>query len=244
MSRRGTRVEILENTADRFAVRRTLPPGTGKVAAHRHTNVIEPFEVIEGGATGSVDGKARVLEPGDVLEVPVGLAHVNPHPGAAAPATIVHSVEPRPSFVEMYFASWLGWLEQGVTDAQDEPTLLQIMAVIKSRTVTVAAAAGWLGRPWRCRRAWGADPRARRRVARLPRGGTVRLSSRRGPAAPGAWPKLTARPSGCSSREPPVIGRPRSRSGAAAWRLDAGAVSRTPSGNGTMSAWAIPTPRA
>jgi quercetin dioxygenase-like cupin family protein len=129
-SPRGTRVEVLENTSDRFTVGRTLPPRTGKTAAHRHMNAVERFELLEGEATAAVEGKARALAPGDVLEVPVGSSHVHPH-AVGATATILHTVEPRTKFVEVYFASWLGWLEQGATDAQDEPTLLQIMAVIK-----------------------------------------------------------------------------------------------------------------
>ena len=131
-SPRGTRVEILESAPERFVVRRRLPPGTGKTAAHRHMDGSERFEVIEGEATGSVDRRERHLVAGDVLEVPAGSAHVHPHTAATATATIVHAIEPHSRFVEVYFASWLRWLEQGATDAQDEPTLLQIMSVIRS----------------------------------------------------------------------------------------------------------------
>jgi quercetin dioxygenase-like cupin family protein len=130
-SPRGTRVEILENSPQRFVIRRFLAPGTGKTAPHRHMDGIERFELVEGEATGSVEGSARRLAAGDVLEVPVGSRHVHPHTAPSASATIIHTIEPRRRFVQVYFASWLGWLERGQTDAQDEPTLLQIMAVIK-----------------------------------------------------------------------------------------------------------------
>jgi hypothetical protein len=40
-SPRGTVVEILENTPQRFQLKRTLPPGTGKTPSHRHDNGIE-----------------------------------------------------------------------------------------------------------------------------------------------------------------------------------------------------------
>lgn len=131
-SPRGTRVQILESSPQRFVIRRFLPPGTGKTAAHRHMDGIERFEVVEGQATGSVGGTTRRLVAGDVLEVPVGSSHVHPHTMASERATVVHTIEPRARFVEVYFASWVGWLERGQTDAQDEPTLLQIMAVIKN----------------------------------------------------------------------------------------------------------------
>ena len=40
-SPRGTVVEILENTPERFRLRRELPPATGKGPSHRHTNGVE-----------------------------------------------------------------------------------------------------------------------------------------------------------------------------------------------------------
>jgi quercetin dioxygenase-like cupin family protein len=120
-SPRGTRVEILENGPRRFAIRRFLPPGTGKTAPHRHLDGTERFELVEGESTGSVEGSARRLATGDVLEVPVGSSHVHPHTAPGASATIIHTIEPRPRFVEVYFASWLGWLERRGFRAADVP---------------------------------------------------------------------------------------------------------------------------
>jgi mannose-6-phosphate isomerase-like protein (cupin superfamily) len=130
-SPRGTRVEVLENSPARFEIRRTMPPGTGKGPSHRHLDGAERFAVIEGEAIGSVGRDRRLLTPGAVLDVPIGVSHVHPHTAADATATILHTIEPRPRFAELFFASWLHWLEAGVTNDQDEPTLLQIMAIIK-----------------------------------------------------------------------------------------------------------------
>jgi mannose-6-phosphate isomerase-like protein (cupin superfamily) len=129
-SPRGTVVEILDNRPERFALRRVLPPGTGKGASHRHLDSIERFTVLEGEATGSVDGRERLLRADDVLEVPRGSPHVHPHTAAGVIATIEHVVEPRTRFVLVYFASWLGWLREGRVDRQEEPTLLEIMSII------------------------------------------------------------------------------------------------------------------
>jgi hypothetical protein len=107
-----------------------LPPSTGKGASHRHLDNIERFTVLEGEATGSVDGRERLLRAGDVLEVPRGTPHVHPHTADGVTATIEHVIEPRPRFVLVYFASWLGWLREGRVDPQDEPTLLEIMSII------------------------------------------------------------------------------------------------------------------
>jgi len=130
-SPRGTVVEILENAPERFRLRRELPPGTGKGANHRHLNGVETFRVLEGEATGSAAGQTRLLAAGDLLEVPVGAPHVHPHTAADATAVIEHMIEPRPRFVEVFFASWLAWLGDGKVNAQDEPTLLAVMGVIR-----------------------------------------------------------------------------------------------------------------
>jgi mannose-6-phosphate isomerase-like protein (cupin superfamily) len=130
-SPRGTVIEIVENTPDRFQLRRELPPATGKTPSHRHTNGVETFRVLDGEATATAAGETRLLRVDDVLEVPVGAAHVHPHTATDAIAVIEHTIEPRPRFVEVYFASWLTWLAEGRVDKQDEPTLLAVMAVIR-----------------------------------------------------------------------------------------------------------------
>lgn len=132
-SPRGTRVEILENTPERISFQRTLPPLTGgtKSKAHRHTATMETFELLEGHASALVDGREHQLEPGDVLEIPLGSSHVNPYTTEGHDATLVHTVTPRTRGVEVYFTSWLRWLEQGETDAHEEPTSLQIAAIIQ-----------------------------------------------------------------------------------------------------------------
>jgi hypothetical protein len=132
-SPRGTRVEILENTPERISFRRTFPPLTGgtKRKAHRHTSTCETFEMLAGDASALVDGREHRLQPGDVLEIPLGSSHVNPYTKEQNTATLVHTVTPRTRGVEVYFTSWLHWLEHGEADASDEPTFLQIAAIVK-----------------------------------------------------------------------------------------------------------------
>jgi mannose-6-phosphate isomerase-like protein (cupin superfamily) len=132
-SPRGTRVEILENSPERISFQRTFPPLTGgtKGKAHRHTATFETFEMVAGDASALVDGRERHLKPGDVLEIQLGSSHANPYTKDGDTATLVHSVAPRTRGVEVYFTSWLHWLEQGEADANDEPTTLQIAAIIR-----------------------------------------------------------------------------------------------------------------
>lgn len=132
-SPRGTRVEILENTPERLSFKRTLPPLTGgtKSKSHRHTATSETFELLAGEATAFVEGREHTLNAGDVLEIPLGTTHVNPYTNAGKDATLVQTVAPRSRGVEVYFTSWLNWMQQGEADANDEPTLLQLAAIIK-----------------------------------------------------------------------------------------------------------------
>jgi quercetin dioxygenase-like cupin family protein len=130
-SPRGTVVEVLENTPDRFRLRRELPPATGKGPSHRHTNGVERFQVLDGEATGTAAGETRLLRAGDVLEVPLGAPHVHPHTATDAIAVVEQTIEPRPRFVEVFFGSWLTWLAEGKVDTQDEATLLGVMAVLR-----------------------------------------------------------------------------------------------------------------
>ena len=130
-SPRGTVVEILDNRPERFALRRTLPPSTGRTAPHRHLeDAVERFTLIEGEASGTVAGEKRRLRAGDVMEIPRGASHVHPHTARDMTAVVEHVVEPRVRFVEVYFPTWLAWLADGRVDRQDEPKLAGVMAVL------------------------------------------------------------------------------------------------------------------
>ena len=101
-SPRGTLIEVLENTPERFVLRRVLAPGTGKTPSHRHDNGIERFRALEGAATGMVGGEQRSLQAGDVMEVPVGTAHVHPHTHVGTTATVEHTIEPSFDFTSEF----------------------------------------------------------------------------------------------------------------------------------------------
>jgi hypothetical protein len=62
-SPRGTVMEILENTPDRFRLKRTLPPATGKTPSHRHDNGIERFRVLRAPRPGRSTGPCARCDP-------------------------------------------------------------------------------------------------------------------------------------------------------------------------------------
>ncbi len=128
-----TRVVVRENSPDRISIERTMPQssGGGKQSKHRHTETQESFELLAGAAAATVCDREHKLARGEVLEIPLGVAHVNPHTGGEETATIVQSVMPRTRAVEVYFDSWLYWLGQGKTLDNGEPTTMQLVAITK-----------------------------------------------------------------------------------------------------------------
>lgn len=131
-SPRGTVVEVLENGPERLRIRRKMPPATGRAAPHKHLDGVETFTLLEGEATGAVDGQKRVLRPGDFLRVPVGSSHLHPRTASDATAVVEHTIEPRPRFAEVYFQLWLPCLEAGRVDAQEELGPLGVMWLVEN----------------------------------------------------------------------------------------------------------------
>jgi hypothetical protein len=69
------------------------------------------------------------------MEVPAGSAHVRPHTDSSTIATLEQAIEPRSRFVPVFYASWLTWLTwlaEGRVDEQDEPTLLDAVAILRA----------------------------------------------------------------------------------------------------------------
>ena len=128
-SPRGTILEVVESRPERFVLRRTLPPRTGRTAPHRHLDGVERFRVVEGSATGWVGRTRRRLGAGEVMEVPVGSLHVHPHTGRGETAVVEHEIEPNVPFARVYVPTWMAWLQEGRVDRQDEPTLLGVFAI-------------------------------------------------------------------------------------------------------------------
>jgi quercetin dioxygenase-like cupin family protein len=129
----ATRVVVRENSPERISIERTLPPssGGGRGSKHRHTETQESFELLRGAATATLGDHEIKLVHGEVLVIPLGTEHVNPHTGADETATIVQTVTPGTRAVEVYFDSWLHWLQAGKALGSGEPTTLQLAAITK-----------------------------------------------------------------------------------------------------------------
>src|SRR3954468_17825412 len=68
-------LHVRSSTPEAIEVLAEWTPGSTEPPGHLHPNQDEHFEVLEGELTAIVDGERRVLAPGDVLDIPRGVAH-------------------------------------------------------------------------------------------------------------------------------------------------------------------------
>lgn len=132
----GGTITMLESWRDNDGVRvrieRVMPPNTGEAAAHYHLDFAQSFEVVSGNAKVKVDKEELNLGPGESVEIPIGTVHEDMWNEGPDEATIRLTIEPVPRFVEMYATTWLDSYAQGMTNDQDEMTLLQILVLAQA----------------------------------------------------------------------------------------------------------------
>jgi quercetin dioxygenase-like cupin family protein len=121
-------------------------PGGGVSVAHRHPQLTERFEVLEGELTVKLDGETRVLTAGEQVTIPPGAAH---HYANRSQADCAFRCEvwPAARFEAMVVTLFALGME-GRTNARGAPSPLQ-MAVILDEFGDVMELAGpprWLQR--------------------------------------------------------------------------------------------------
>lgn len=82
------RVSVLRRTPELLEVEATYAPGGKPPLRHRHPSQFERFAVLEGQLAITVDGKTRVLHPGDTATVGRGRAHAMAAAGDAGARVI------------------------------------------------------------------------------------------------------------------------------------------------------------
>jgi len=131
--RSGARATLTESWKDnggaRTVLERVVPPGTGKAAPHYHLDFFQTWEILDGVATISVEGRERTLQAGDTVELPQGTTHADPWNEGSAEMTMRLVIEPVPRFVEVYAETWLEGFEKGKLTDQDELPLLHVLAI-------------------------------------------------------------------------------------------------------------------
>jgi quercetin dioxygenase-like cupin family protein len=68
-------VTVRSSTPETLEVEASYAPGSSTPPAHFHPDQDEHFEVLAGSMTTVVDGRERVLETGDTIDIPAGTVH-------------------------------------------------------------------------------------------------------------------------------------------------------------------------
>lgn len=129
----GDRAVFLGPTGDdprTFRFRFTLPAGGHGAPPHRHSTLIETFEV-ESGRLNFTDGalhNCRELRVGEAVTVPAGRVHAFANP-FDAPVTFISTVTPGATF-ERFIRGMYDVANRGETDARGLPRDLLATALL------------------------------------------------------------------------------------------------------------------
>lgn len=119
---------------------RTLPPGSGRFAAHRHLDYEEQWLVYSGTASYKLGRKRGELGPGEKLILPPGTAHVDPYNASDEPLELLGLISPPNSFTFLYGRTHGDALRTGRVNRQQQLSPLHLMLVLReSRAGTYAA---------------------------------------------------------------------------------------------------------
>ena len=99
-------------------------PGGHPAATHVHPHQEERFRVVHGTVRFEVDGKERILGPGETTSVPPGRAHTWANVGDDE-ACIRVEFEPALR-TEMFFETFFGLAKDGKTNSKGLPNLLSM----------------------------------------------------------------------------------------------------------------------
>lgn len=124
----GETIRVLESTTEVFRMELTIAPFGEVAGAHIHPNQEQIFEVTSGRLACRVDGKERILAPGEVLVLPPGKAHTQGNP-FAEPVVAIETYRPSKRIHE-FFQAFFALGQRGLTDKKGAPTPLYAAALL------------------------------------------------------------------------------------------------------------------
>lgn len=134
-ARSGGTLAILKHWDDTerrlVEVERGLPPGTGKLPPHRHLDFSQTFTVIEGRMQAAIRGEKRVLQAGEALDVPQGVAHRDPWNSGSDGAVVRVRLTPVPEAISAYVETMVAASLAGKLNRRDELPFLQIAVLLQ-----------------------------------------------------------------------------------------------------------------
>ena len=113
-------------------------PGGHPAAVHVHPRQEERFRVVAGTVMVQVDGKEKVLGPGDTAAVPAGRPHTWANVGDHE-ACLRVEIEPALR-TEMFFETFFGLAKDGRTNSKGLPNLLGMAAIMREYDAEVRLA--------------------------------------------------------------------------------------------------------
>jgi quercetin dioxygenase-like cupin family protein len=119
----GVALRVLRDDAECMELESVLPPGTGRIEAHRHLDFDQEFTVVEGTADVVVDGITHSLSPGDSVQVPRGAPHLDAFATGAATLVVRNRIQPRPPFISALVETVAANLVDGRLDGTALPVL-------------------------------------------------------------------------------------------------------------------------
>ena len=147
--RTGTKLEVRESTAERIVFDRTYPPDTGRSDPHLHFDLAQSWEVLEGRAKAVVDGEAREVDAGDLVEIAMGVPHQDIHNPFESELTVRWTVAPANDFVEAFADCYTHYLTRDRLNSQDEFRPLQLFPILHATRAQswITSIPIWLQKP-------------------------------------------------------------------------------------------------
>ncbi len=128
----GQRLTFLATARDTagevFRAEGVFPPGGFAGVEHVHPHQDERFEVLAGRAAFRVDGRERVLEAGETIDVPAGTPHTFGNAGDDE-MRVVFEFRPALGSTDRFYEVYFGFAQEGRVNAKAMPGLLDIAIV-------------------------------------------------------------------------------------------------------------------
>jgi quercetin dioxygenase-like cupin family protein len=107
-----------------------IDPGGRVIAPHIHPHATERFHVIKGRVGFAIEGRQRILSPGEQTEIPKGIRHDWWQVGDE-PAEVVVDMQPGDRFIDM-LVTLFGLVREGKVNRRGLPHLLQLAVVAQT----------------------------------------------------------------------------------------------------------------
>jgi mannose-6-phosphate isomerase-like protein (cupin superfamily) len=128
----GQRLTFLVCPADSdgqlFRAEGAFPPGGFAGVEHVHPKQDEHFEVLAGKAKFTVKGVERVLEAGEMIDVPAGTSHTFANAGDDE-MRVVFEFRPAPESTPRFYELYFGFAQEGRVNAKAMPGMLDIALI-------------------------------------------------------------------------------------------------------------------